>query len=163
MGLHRDGVYRVAYAIVGDHDQAEDVVQEAFMRAYESIHRFDLGRRFAPWIRRIAANCAISAARQHKRTERAGMHDVIQHLEPDASESVVANDLGLAIRQAITQLPRQQALAIALFALKEMDLAETAEVMGCGVGTVKRYLYRARQKLEEVLADHLEEDEKSEL
>ena len=132
------------------------------MRAYETMDSFDPSRRFAPWIRRITANCAISTTRRHKRSEHITTDGVISEVEPDPSESVAANDLGLAIRQAITQLPRQQALAIALFALKEMDLVETAEVMGCAVGTVKRYLYRARQKLEEVLADHLE-DEKSEL
>ena len=163
MRWHRDSVYRVAYAIIGDHDQAEDVVQEAFMRAYEAMGRFDRKQRFAPWIERIAANYAISLKRQGGGRPQVSESGVVQYAEGNPSESIAAQQLHSTIRQAITTLPRQQRLAISLFYLKDMDLLQTAEVLGCAVGTVKRYLHRARQKLEKMLTDYLEEDDKSEV
>jgi len=160
---HREAVYRVVYAVVGNHDQAEDVMQEAFLHAYQTIRRFDSRRPFAPWLKRIGVNCAISALRQQGRMARAANRDVALSYEANPEECAIANDLHAAVSQAVSKLPARQRRAVMLFSLAEMDLAETAAMMGCTVGTVKTHLYRARQKLRALLADYLEEDQTDEL
>ena len=160
---HREAVYRVVYAVVGNHDQAEDVMQEAFLHAYQTIRRFDSRRPFAPWLKRIGVNCAISALRRQGRMARAANRDVALSYEANPEECAIANDLQAAVSQAVSKLPAKQRTAIMLFSLAEMDLAETAAMMGCTVGTVKTHLYRARQKLKALLCDYLEEDQTDEL
>ncbi len=155
---HREAVYRVVYAVVGNHDQAEDVVQEAFLHAYQTIRRFDSRRPFAPWLKRIGVNCAVSELRRQERMARAAKRDVAPSYEANPEECAIANDLQAAVSEAVSKLPAQQRTAVMLFSLAEMDLAETAAMMGCTVGTVKTHLHRARQKLRGLLSDYLEED-----
>ncbi len=160
---HREGVYRVVYAVVGNHDQAEDVVQEALVHAYEAIRRFDPRRPLAPWLKRIGVNCAISALRRQRRMTRTAKRDVALSHEANPEECAIAGDLQAAVSQAVNKLPPNQRIAIMLFSLEEMDMAGIAAVMGCTVGTVKTHLHRARQKLRRLLSDYLEEDQTDEL
>ena len=160
---HREGVYRVVYAVVGNHDQAEDVVQDALVHAYETIRRFDCRRPLAPWLKRIGVNCAISALRRQARMARAAKRDVARNYEANPEEFAIANDLQAAVGEAVSKLPAKQRTAIMLFSLAEMDRAETAVVMGCTVETVKTHLHRARQKLRQLLSDYLEEEQANEL
>jgi len=155
---HREAVYRVVYAVAGNHDQAEDIVQETFLHAYQTIRRFDSRRPFAPWLKRIGVNCAISALRRQGRIARGTRRDVALSHEANPEECAIASDLQAAVSQAVSKLPAKQRTAIMLFSLAEMNLAETAAMMGCTVGTVKTHLHRARQKLRELLSDYLEED-----
>ena len=121
------------------------------------IARLSIGW-FAPWLKRIGVNCAISALRRQGRMARATKRDVALSYEANPEECAIANDLQVAVSQAVSKLPAKQRTAIMLFSLAEMDLAETAAVMGCTVGTVKTHLHRARQKLRGLLSDYLEED-----
>ena len=157
MRRHWEAVYRVTRAIVGNDDQAQDAVQECFVQAYAALERFDERRAFAPWIKGIAANCALLVVRSQRRAQQPMPYEVLLVAEESPHESVAANHLQVAVRQAIEELPPQQRTAITLFALQEMNLAETAKVMDCAVGTVKTHLHRARQKLRELLSDYLEE------
>ncbi len=160
---HREAVYRVVYAVLGNHDHAEDVVQEAFLHAYQTIRRFDSRRPLAPWLKRIGVNCAISALRRQGRMARATKRNVAVSYEPNPEDRAIANDLQAAVSEAVSKLPTKQRTAIMLFSLEDMNLADTAEVMGCTVGTVKTHLHRARQKLRELLSDYLEDDQTDEL
>ena len=69
-GRHFEALYRLAYAIIGNHGQTEDAVQECFVQAYMALPRFDEGQAFGPWIKGIAANCDRSAVRRQKRIEQ---------------------------------------------------------------------------------------------
>jgi len=160
---HREAVYRVVYAVLGNHEQAEDVVQEAFLHAYQTIRRFDSRRPFVPWLKRIGVNCAISALRRQGHMARATKRNVAVSYEPNPEDRAIASDLQAAVSEAVSKLPARQRAAIMLFSLADMDLAETAAVMGCTVGTVKTHLHRARQKLRGLLSDYLEEDQTNEL
>lgn len=160
MCRHREAAYRVAYAVMGNHDQAEDVVQEAFLRAYRALHRFDPSRPFAAWIKRITVNWAVNALRKQQRRSSLPAEPVYgANSAGEPAQQAAAHDLRVAARKALAVLPPKQRVAITLFALDDMDLASTAEAMGCAVGTVKTHLYRARQKLRQVLADYLEEEQ----
>lgn len=163
---HRGGVYRAAYAILGDREDAEDVAQEAFMRAYTAIRSFNHKRSFAQWIWRITVNCAISTLRKRRPITA----KTVQGLEPegagtgsDPAQHASASDFRTQVRQALATLPPRQQAAISLFALEDMDMASVATVMGCAPGTVRVHVHRARQRLRELLGQYLEGDEPSEM
>ncbi len=160
---HFDALYRLVYAIIGNHAQTEDAVQECFVQAYMALPRFDESRAFIPWIKGIAVNCARSAVRRQKRAGQPIRREVSLAVDDNPEQLVASRDVQAAVRHAIVKLPLQQRTAIKLFALEEMDLAETAQVMGCAVGTVKSHLHRARQNLRELLSDYMEETKSHEL
>ena len=160
MRRHREAAHRVAYAVLGNHDQAEDVVQEAFVRAYTAMDRFDQQQSFAAWIKRITVNCALNALRKEQRQPGLPADDVCSATSGrDPAQHAAASDLRAQTRKVLATLPPKQRAAITLFALHDMDLASTAAAMGCAVGTVKTHLHRARRKLRQALADYLEEDQ----
>ena len=159
MRRYREVAYRVAYAVMGDQDQAEDVVQEAFLRAYNALTTFDQRQSFVAWLKRITVNCALNALRKSQHQTGQAPADVSGGTwGGDPGQHAAASDLRAQVRKAVVALPSQQRLAITLFALEDMDLADTAAAMGCAVGTVKAHLHRGRQKLRQALADYLEED-----
>ncbi len=150
----RREVYRIACAILGDDDDAEDATQEALVRMLRGLRGYDQRRDFRAWLRRIAVNCAINVLRS--RMDEAELPDA----QPAASNpggSAQAQGLQRAVRRALAELPERQRVALSLFALGEMDLRATAEAMGCAQGTVKSHLHRARVKLREMLSDWLED------
>ncbi len=150
----------MAYAIVSNPDDAQDVAQEAFLRAYRAIGRLDHNRSFADWIRRITVNCAISSLRKRKRIAKnaapgAELENVMA--TDDSTQGATADELQMHVREALTMLPPQQRAAMTLFALKEMDMADVADAMGCARPTVRVHLHRARHKLRGLLAEYLAE------
>ncbi len=156
---HRRMVYRVARAIVSSADEAEDVVQEAFVRAYQGIGTLNQHHVFASWIRRITVNCAVSRIRQRER-ERRGVVGAEQNpaAAADPADELVAAELRTWVRCAIENLPLKQRLAVSLFYLDDMNLAETAQGLGCSVSAVKCHLTRARRKLAQQMVEHFEGD-----
>jgi len=158
MRRHRRMVFGIVYAILGCPEEAEDVAQEAFVRAYRAIGRYDPRFAFATWIRRIAVNRAISRLKGRERTrevEREAGRRSVARREAEPEEQATASDLRERVRASIETLPTNQRVAITLFGLEGMTLAETAEAIGCSVGAVKSHLHRARGKLADQLSDHL--------
>jgi len=150
---HRREVYRIARAILGSDDDAEDATQEALVRMLRGLPGFDERRDFRAWLRRIAVNCALNVLRR-RRPEAAA----VEAEAPGNPASAASADLMQgAVRRALAELPERQRVAMSLFALGEMDLRAVAEAMGCAEGTVKSHLHRARAKLREMLSDWLED------
>jgi RNA polymerase sigma-70 factor, ECF subfamily len=158
---HRRGAYRVALCILSCREDAEDAVQEALVSAYRGIRRLDHTRAFAPWLKRIVVNCAVSRLRRRSRERRAEPATWEREVEPvsehDPTDDLAATQLSERVRRAVQCLPLKQRLAVALFHLDGMDLAETAQVLGCSVSAVKAHLCRGRKSLATRLAVYLEE------
>lgn len=157
---HRRAVRGIAYAIVACSDDAEDVVQETFVRAYGAIAQYNGRHEFGGWIRRIAVNCAVEKLRDRERRDRLVRNVAsARHQTPvSPPEHAARTELQARVRRAVERLPLRQRLAISLFGLDDMNLAETAQAMRCSVGTVKQHLYRARRRLAELLSDDLGEE-----
>lgn len=153
---HGSGAYRVVWAILHDPELAEDALQECFVEAYGSLHRFDSRRPFGPWMKGIAVRCALVVSRKQRRAEYASFQPPASAEDP--ATAAARSDLQAAVREAIMALPERQRVAIRLFALENGSVAEVAEIMGCAVGTVKAHLHRAREALRELLADRLKEN-----
>ena len=150
-------VYATAVRIVRRHDVADDVVQEAFLRAHQALGRFDLARPFGPWICRIAANLAVN----HVRSPRAREQGLPEgHAEMPASsasplEGVLDQEARAVLDRALASLPHDQRAVFVLRVYEEQSYKEIAEGLGLSMGTVMSRLSRAREKLREALRPYL--------
>jgi RNA polymerase sigma-70 factor (ECF subfamily) len=155
---HRRAMHSVARGILGSVEEAEDATQEALLRGYRGIRRFDSRHVFAGWLRRIAVNCAISRLRERKRERRRlealSVEERWQHV-PDPLERVATVEVARSVRAAVSCLPRRQGLALTLFHFEDKSLAETAQALGCSVNATKVQLHRARRRLARGLVDPL--------
>lgn len=156
---HQVRAIRTAYLITGDRGLAEEVVQEAFLRAYRSIGTFDPNRPFEPWFLRSVVNAAVRLMRKAKRevaletpaAEQAFRRMAAQLESPDAQ--VEAAQTEREVRKALEELsPRQRAVIVQRYFLG-MTEAEMAQESGAAVGTIKWLLNAARRRLRGVLAE----------
>ncbi|MEP6573278.1 MAG: sigma-70 family RNA polymerase sigma factor [Gemmatimonadota bacterium] len=152
--------FAVAYRLVGDHHDAEDVVQEAFLAALTHIDSYDLSRRFAPWFYRIVATRSIN----HRRSRTLRRTEV---LEPDTRASnpdrpdrdAERNGLREDVGRALGALPEQQRLIITLFELDGFSGEEIGAMLDMPAGTVRWHVHLARRALRGLLASYQEPDE----
>jgi RNA polymerase sigma-70 factor (ECF subfamily) len=149
--------YGVALRIVRSHAVADDVVQEAFLKAWQSLDRFELGRPFGPWVCRIAANQAVN----HVRSPRSREDPLPEgHGETPAAadsplDAVLDREAREVLEDALGTLPAEQRATFVLRAVEEMSYAEIAETLGVSPGTVMSRLFRARQKLAKAVGPYL--------
>lgn len=158
--LYRDDVFRFAYLVVRDASLAQDVVQEAFLKVFRSIHKFQFRSSFKSWLYRVAVNEAITILRRRR---------VKEDLEPtpdanrgrDAAqatrdwqpeEAVLESEERRLLRWAIGQLDPVHRSVVVLKYFDEFSDTEIAAVIGCPPGTVKSRLHRARELLRNAMA-----------
>jgi len=156
---HRTLVYRFAYQMVPRRDDAEDIVQEAFVRAYQNLHKYRDEAKFTTWLLRIVSNLCTDQARMGQRRtvleqqEAAGaldwmtigdVDDPVQNLEDDRRK--------VALRKALSALPVHHRTAIVLRDLEEREYPEIAAILGCTVGGAKLRVLRARRALRDRIA-----------
>ena len=143
---------RVA-AVVGGSAGAEDAAQEAFVRAYRSLHQFDVARPFRPWLSRIVANAAKNRVRGEQRHAQLALR---VPREVDVSDSVAdvldATARQEAVANALTRLSERDRLVIAYRWFEDMSEHEIADALGVRPGTVKSRLSRAMARLRTELA-----------
>lgn len=147
-------VVAIAFSIVRNAHDAEDLAQEAFVKAYQSIGRFRAGAPFGPWIGRIVTNLALDVVK-HRTKFR---HEELGEAQPasrrdDAELPALQNDLAARIDAALDELPEMQRIVARLHLVEEMEHAEIAAIMGLSDGTVRSHLSLARTKLKAKLAD----------
>lgn len=150
---HEEAVFRLVYLIVRDADDAADVAQEAFVRAYRHLGKFDSNRPLRPWLLQIAANLA----RNHYRTlGRYGammgrLFMLAPRVAPSAEAENARNQQSEALWQAIHRLEQRDQEIIYLRYMLEMSVEETAQILGIRPGTVKSRLSRALDRLQKVV------------
>jgi RNA polymerase sigma-70 factor (ECF subfamily) len=154
---HQRRVYGVALRIVRAHDVADDVAQEAFVRAWRSLDRFELGRPFGPWVCRIAANLAVNHVRSPRAREE-GLpegHAETPSADPGPLGAVLDAEAKRVLDEAVAGLSREQRAVFVLRAVEEMTYEEIAGALGISPGTVMSRLFRARERLAKALAPYL--------
>jgi RNA polymerase sigma-70 factor (ECF subfamily) len=166
MRRHNQRLYRAARAIVKDEDEVEDVMQEAYVRAFTHLKEFDGRARFSTWLTRIAVHEALARLRKKRR------HDSIEAMEESADFSsrgelmepnnrtpeldVRDRELGAILEEAIDGLPETFRTVFVLRAVEEMSTTETAECLDIPEDTVKTRLHRARNLLQKQLLERIE-------
>ena len=147
---YQDVAFRVAWLVVRNRGDAEDAVQDAFVKAYYAMPRFRPGAPFRPWLLRIVANEARNRGRSARRREglalRVAASDAGQ-VEPSPEASVLARSDAEMLVRALERLPERDRLVLGYRYLLELGEAETAELLGVAPGTVKSRLSRALVRL----------------
>jgi RNA polymerase sigma-70 factor (ECF subfamily) len=145
---HKDSVLNLARRMVSDRDAAEDIAQEAFIKAYRELHRFRGESAVATWLYRIAVNEARQYLRgQKRRVARWERQRDLAAAEPPADSQT---DDPAPLTELLQELSEDQREALALFYLRELSLEEIARTLGAPVGTVKARLSRGRERLRQL-------------
>jgi RNA polymerase sigma-70 factor (ECF subfamily) len=149
---HQEAVFRLAYLILGDPDDAEDAAQETFLRAWNHLRRFDPTRPLRPWLLSITANLARnrlrSASRYLTALTRAFRNEPVSvSVEETSAQDLQADDLWKAVQSL--NLSDQQIVYLRYFL--DLSIAETAQVLQVAEGTVKSRLSRALEKLRAII------------
>ncbi len=147
---------RAAYLIVRDYDSAEDVVQDAFLRAYERIDQFDASRPFKPWFFRIVINLAKRAATKRERhvhfskmstDEEVAFDEIIADLKSDPDLLAEQHDLREMVWLGLGRLPPPQRAAMIQRYYLDMTEEQIANYFGVALGTIKWRLHAAHKQL----------------
>lgn len=156
---HRLLVYRFAYQMVPRRDDAEDIVQEAFVRAYQNLHRYRDEAKFTTWLLRIVTNLCTDQARMRNRRDAleqqeagGGLIWMTQGDVEDPVEELESDRRRVALRKALNALPAHHRTMIILRDLEERDYPEIAQILGCSVGGAKLRVLRARRALKDRIA-----------
>jgi RNA polymerase sigma-70 factor (ECF subfamily) len=142
---HKDAVFAVAYRIVGDRDTAEDVAQEALLRACRQIGRFRAEAAFTTWLYSITVNAAREHLRSERRRQARWERQTVLETSPAPADDPVLDDGPLAA--LLRELPEKHRIALALFYVEELSLQQISQAAGAPVGTVKAWLSRGREQL----------------
>lgn len=159
MRRHNQRLYRVARCILGDDSEAEDVMQDALVRAYTHLNQFAGEAKFSTWLTKIAVHEALARVRQRSRvveidptpgSERDSMSIFISKTR-DPEQQLLARELNAALEAAVDALPKAYRSVFMLRDVEEMSTAETAECLDISEEAVKTRLHRARALLREEL------------
>lgn len=148
---------RVARAVLGDPDDADDAAQDGFLSALVKLAQYDARRPFGPWLMRIVANAATDRRRRRnvRRAEPLDASLVGGGPRPDAM--AVRSELGERLRAALKDLPERRRTAVVLFDVEGYSHAEIARILGIPEGTVRSEVFHARRRLRTLLADWKEQ------
>lgn len=139
--------YNIAYGFVRDHDEAEDVAQESFIRVYRSIETFRMESEFGTWLYRIIMNISLNRVRQKKNDQArtVSVSGVSAHPEPPMAAH--EPDVRSHIEQALHELPTLQRATVILRHFNGLSTRQVSGILGCSEGTVKTHLHRGLKKM----------------
>lgn len=149
---HQAGVFNVCYRMMGERREAEDMAQEAFIRAYERINTFDAERPFGPWMRRVAANVCLNQLAAHKpeHAELDEERDADPAPLPESGREV--QEEAERVRNALRKLPPHYRAVVELRHYQDLSYDEIAAELKIPLSDVKSHLFRARKILAESLS-----------
>jgi RNA polymerase sigma-70 factor (ECF subfamily) len=152
---HRAVAFRTAWLISQSRQEAEDAMQEGFIKAWRALPRFRSPAPFRPWLLTIVANEARSRRRAEQRRGRLADRAASEHAATPASleAALVAREQDRELLGALLALPERDRRVLACRCLLELSVAETAGVLGCREGTVKSQLSRAMERLRVLLEE----------
>jgi RNA polymerase sigma-70 factor (ECF subfamily) len=158
---HSGRLLSVARRFLGNDQDAQDAVQDAFIRAYKAIHTFEARAQLHTWLHRIVVNTALMKLRERRRRPTESIEDLLPTFTNDGHQAVASRDWSDAllerketagiVREAIAMLPDQYREVLMLRDIEEKDTAEAAEILGTTSNVVKVRLHRARQALRTLL------------
>ena len=152
----------VSYRLLGNRSDSEDVLQNAYLKAYQALDSLQDPDRFGPWLLRIVSNLSLNYRRQRASRSTLSLTATDTEKSDPASQMadgsallpdqvLISDELKDAITFAMETLPQKQQLALTLFSIQGMPQKEVAEVMRCSVEAVKWHVFTARKALREKL------------
>ncbi|ALS26223.1 RNA polymerase sigma factor SigW [Paenibacillus cisolokensis] len=165
VGLYQDKLYHMAYRMLYNRQEAEDVVQETFLRVYKNLDRYDETMKFSTWIYRIATNLCIDRIRKRKPSysldaesnDHEGLdgYSMIPSDNRTPESETLLSETQRTIHQAIETLPAKYKSVMVLRYLQDLSLQEIGEVLDMPVTTVKTRVHRGREFLRKRLENKL--------
>jgi RNA polymerase sigma-70 factor, ECF subfamily len=159
--LYKDKVYQISYRMLGNRHEAEDIAQEAFIRAFINIHSFNIDLKFSTWLFRIATNLCIDRIRKKKPdyyldadvagTDGLNMYSQIPSKTDMPEKELESLELEETIQREILKLPEKYRTVIVLKYIEELSLIEISEILNLPIGTVKTRIHRGREALRKQL------------
>src|SRR5436853_3641270 len=157
---HSRPLFRLAFRMTGNQQDAEDVVQDSFLRAYRQLGKFDERASFGTWLYRIAVNCSLDLVRSRKR--RSGhlapvdpeMEDPVLSLpaqDPTPDRLAMSGEVRERVAEAMNELSASERTAFVLRHFEGMCIEDVSQVLGCQPGAAKHSVFRAVQKLRRAL------------
>ncbi|MFC0215841.1 RNA polymerase sigma factor [Paenibacillus chartarius] len=147
-------VYRTAYYMLNNEQDARDASQEALIRIYTKIQSYEEKAQFKTWVQRIVTNICIDKFRKTKPTVSIDEHEMTFIAPKNVEDEVMLGDMSQAVREAIDLLPENHRSVIILRYLHDFSYNEIAESLQLPLNTVKSYLFRARGQLQTLLRDY---------
>ncbi len=154
---HSRAIFRLAYRMTGNEEDAEDVVQETFLRAYRQLDRYEARSSFSTWLYRIASNYSLDLIRMRRRHEEKrergspdGTRDILQSIpgtSPGPDRMVFSNEVKERVDAALNELSAQERTAFVLRHFEGLSIEEIGQAIGAGGNATKHSIFRAVQKL----------------
>ena len=161
---HKDYAFTVAYRILNNREDAEEVAQDAFMQVFGAMNSFNGESKFTTWFYRIIFNAALMQKRKNKLEsvdiENSSEAFLVIH-SSDSAEDLQKNERKMAIQKALQNLSADDAVMITLFYLNELSLEEIAEITKISAETIKVKIHRARKRLADEMKNFLKDEVKS--
>src|SRR5579863_2018387 len=160
---HSRSLFRLAFRMTGNQQDAEDVVQESFLRAYKQLGKFDERASFGTWLYRIAANCSLDLVRSRKRRQEhlapqepdgPEFDDTVGNLpsaEPTPERMALSGEVRGRVEEAMKELSPTERTAFVLRHFEGMCIEDVSRVLECAPGAAKHSVFRAVQKLRRAL------------
>jgi RNA polymerase sigma-70 factor (ECF subfamily) len=148
--LYMRQAFQVAYRVVGHREDAEDLVQEAFLAAHQYLDSFDAARPFGPWLMRIIANRGANLRRSRARRQTEDEVEAVS-AAPSALEESERAEMREILTRALATLPERQRMIVTLFDVDGRTSTEIGEMLDLAPGTVRWHLHEARRALRGVL------------
>jgi RNA polymerase sigma-70 factor (ECF subfamily) len=163
---YQQRIYATVYHMTSNHEDASDLAQDSFIKAFQALKSFKGGSSFYTWLYRIAVNKTINFLKQRKNRVHMSLNDLDFNTEnnPDLvaliSEKTPRRDAGLKelqekLNEALLKLSEPHRLVVVLHDVQGRSHEEIAEIMDCNIGTVRSRLFYARQQLQSLLTDYL--------
>jgi RNA polymerase sigma-70 factor, ECF subfamily len=152
---HADRIYNLAYRMTGNQADAEDMVQETFIRAYRALPGFRIERSFGAWLYRIAVNVCLTHRGRQAGESCVSLHEDVPALFDGAasvSDLTERHEVQVAVQQAIAGLAPMYRAVVVLYHLEDRSYMEIADLLGLPLNTVRTHLHRGRAALRERLA-----------
>lgn len=156
---HSRNVFRLAFRMTGNENDAEDIVQETFLRAYKQLNRYESRSSFGTWLFRIASNCSLDLirARKHRQemvTPAGEEMDTMQLLpstDPGPDRLAVSKQVQEKVTEAMAELSQQERTAFVLRHFEGLSIEQISGILGVGGNAAKHSIFRAVQKLRKAL------------
>lgn len=163
---YQERIYATVYHMTSNHEDANDLAQEAFIKAFQALKSFKGGSSFYTWVYRIAVNKTINFLKQRKNKSLISLNDLDFNAEHDPdlialiSEKTPRREINLVelqekLNAAMQKLSEPHRLVVTLHDVQGLSHEEIAEIMDCNIGTVRSRLFYARQQLQAYLSDYL--------
>lgn len=163
---YQERIYATIYHMTSNHEDANDLAQESFVKAFQALKSFKGGSSFYTWLYRIAVNKTINFLKQRKNRQHMSLNDLDFNAEHDPdlvaliSDKTPRREAGLSelqekLNAALLKLSESHRLAVVLHDVQGLSHEEIAKVMHCNIGTVRSRLFYARQQLQALLADYV--------